>query len=53
MSALYFEVGNGPTLNDNMFDGWVDEVRYSNGVRRPEEFLRMERMRLGTFLIVR
>lgn len=53
VSALYFEVGNGPTLNDNMFDGWVDEVRYSNGVRRPEEFLRMERMRLGTFLIVR
>lgn len=49
----YLAIGEGTSMNDNNFQGWVDEFRYSNVCLKPEEFLKLEKVRKGLLLLFR
>ena len=48
-----FSIGNGPTLNNNMFHGYADEFRYTRECLMPEEFVRLDPIPLGFLLLLR
>ena len=46
-------VGDGKSVSDNNFHGWIDEVRYSNVCLKPEEFLRQTKAPAGMSIKIR
>jgi hypothetical protein len=48
-----FYVGNGSSINENAFHGWVDEVRLRCECLEPEHFLRQTSVPTGFHLIYR
>ena len=46
-------IGNGPTLSNNMFHGFVDEVRYTRECLTPDEFVRLDPIPVGFLLLFR
>jgi hypothetical protein len=47
-----FYVGNGSSINENAFHGWVDEVRLRRECLEPEHFLRQTSVPTGVIMIV-
>ncbi|MBQ2628645.1 MAG: LamG domain-containing protein, partial [Kiritimatiellae bacterium] len=46
-SSGYLAIGDGTSVNDNNFHGYVDEVRYSAACLAPDDFLLQEYVPLG------
>lgn len=52
-SSGYLAIGDGRSVNDNDFHGWVDEVRCSSVCLESEEFLRQSSIPVGMSITVR
>ena len=53
LSWSRFHVGYGPSISENVFHGWVDEVRYSRDCLTPDRFIRQARIPSGMSVIIR